>query len=147
MSREHAPLISPEDRLSPEAAELLEGLLEHPDMASSIQDRLVALARPEMAVIMDRLLGRARREQEWGTPAILDACIVVGKTDPPQGQRLAGFLKERPAVQIKASIVPKIADEPWSSAVFAAWNDDDDIGKPVKGAIKARKGHGNIAVK
>lgn len=147
VSREHAPVISPEDRLSPEAAELLEGLLEHPDMASSIQDRLVALARPEMAVIMDRLLGRARREQEWGTPAILDACIVVAKTDPPQGQRLAGFLKERPAVQIKASIVPKIADEPWSGAVFAAWNDDDDIGKPVKGAIKARKGHGNIAVK
>lgn len=147
VSREHAPLISPEDRLSPEAAELLEGLLEHPDMASSIQDRLVALARPEVAVIMDRLLGRARREQEWGTPAILDACIVVAKTDPPQGQRLAAFLKERPAVQIKASIVPKIADEPWSGAVFAAWNDDDDVGKPVKGAIKARKGHGNIAVK
>ncbi|MDB5971108.1 MAG: ATPase [Hydrocarboniphaga sp.] len=147
VSREHAPLITPEDRLSAEAADLLEGLLEHPDMAASIKDRLVALARPEMSVIMDRLLGRARQEQEWGTPAILEACMVVVAADPPQGQRLAGFLQERPALQIKASIVPKIADEPWAKGVFAVWDDDDQISKPVKSAIKARKGHGNLTVK
>ena len=147
VSREHAPLITPEDRLSAEAADLLEGLLEHPDMAGSIKDRLVALARPEMSVIMDRLLGRARREQEWGTPAILDACMVVAASDPPQSQRLAGFLKERPAMQIKPSIVPKIADEPWSKGVFAAWDQDEGISKPVKNAIKARKGNGNVSVK
>ena len=147
VSREHAPLITPEDRLSAEAAELLEGLLEHPDMAASIKDRLVALARPEMSVIMDRLLGRARREQEWGTPAILDACMVVAASDPPQSQRLAGFLKERPALQIKPSIVPKIADEPWSQSVFAAWGEDDEISKPVKNAIKARRGNGNVSIK
>ena len=115
--------------------------------SASIKDRLVALARPEMSVIMDRLLGRARREQEWGTPAILDACMVVAASDPPQSQRLAGFLKERPALQIKPSIVPKIADEPWSQSVFAAWAEDDEISKPVKNAIKARRGNGNVSVK
>lgn len=147
VSREHAPLITPEDRLSAQAADLLQGLLEHPDMASSIKDQLVALARPEMSVIMERLLGRARREQEWGTPAILEACMVVAAADPPQGQRLAGFLKERPALQIKASIVPKIADEPWAKGVFDAWEQDDEVGSPVKKAIKTRRGNGNIAVK
>jgi predicted KAP-like P-loop ATPase len=147
VSREHAPLITPEDRLSAEAADLLEGLLEHPDMASSIRDRLVVLARSEMSVIMDRLLGRAQQEQEWGTPPILDACLAVALADASQGQRLAGFLRERPAVQIKASIIPKIGDEPWSKSIFDAWNDDDDITKQVKNAIKARRGNGNIAVK
>jgi predicted KAP-like P-loop ATPase len=147
VSREHAPLITPEDRLSAEAADLLEALLEHPEMASSIKDRLVALPRPEMSVIMDRLLGRARQEQEWGTPAILEACMAVAAADAPQGQRLSGFLKERPATQIRASIVPKIADELWSKNVFDAWNEDDDIAKPVKNAIKARRSNGNISVK
>ena len=47
-------------------------------------------------------------------------------------KNLAGFLRERPAVQIKASIVPKIVDELWSKNVFDAWSDDDDITKPVK---------------
>jgi predicted KAP-like P-loop ATPase len=147
VSREHAPLITPEDRLSADAADLLEGLLEHPDMASSIKDRLVMLARSEMSVIMDRLLGRAQQEQEWGTPPILDACLAVALADASQGQRLAGFLRERPAVQIKASIIPKIGDEPWSKSIFDAWNDDDDITKQVKNSIKARRGNGNIAVK
>lgn len=147
VSREHAPLITPEDRLSAEAADLLEALLEHPEMAGSIKDRLVALPRPEMSVIMDRLLGRARQEQEWGTPAILEACMAVAAADAPQGQRLSGFLKERPAAQIKASIVPKIADELWSKTVFDEWNKDEDIAKPVKNAIKARRTNGNVSVK
>ncbi|SAL09540.1 KAP family P-loop domain protein [Caballeronia sordidicola] len=147
VSREHAPLITPEDRLSAEAADLLEALLEHPEMAGSIRDRLVALPRSETSVIMDRLLGRARQEQEWGAPPILDACMAVAAADAPQGARLSGFLKERPAAQIKASIVPKIADEQWSKTVFDAWNDDDDVAKPVKNAIKARRGSGNVAIK
>ncbi len=42
VSREHAPLITPEDLLSSEAIELLTALLEHPDMASSVKDRLAS---------------------------------------------------------------------------------------------------------
>lgn len=105
------------------------------------------LPRSEMSVIMDRLLGRARQEQEWGTPPILDACMAVAAADAPQGQRLSGFLRERPAMQIKASIIPKISDELWSKNVFDAWTDDEDISKQVKNAIKARRGNGNVPVK
>ncbi len=147
VSREHAPLITPEDRLSSEASELLTALLEHPDMASSVKDRLSAVSRPEVSVIMDRLLDRARQEQEWGVPSILEACLVVAAADPPQGQRIAGFLKDRPATQIKANIIPKIADQSWSESVFSTWEDNDDINITVKKAIKQRRGHGNISVK
>ena len=73
--------------------------------------------------------------------------MAVAAADAPQGQRLAGFLKERPVTQIKASIVPKIADEPWSKNVFDAWNEDEDVAKPVKNAIKARRSNGNVSVK
>jgi predicted KAP-like P-loop ATPase len=139
VSREHAPLITPEDRLSPEAAELLEGFLEHPDMASSMKLQLGALPRPEISVIMDRMLARARQEQEWGTPQILDACITVAQVDSTQGQRLAGFLKDRPGAQIKASIVPKISDESWARNVLDLWLADENVSEPVKKAIKTRR--------
>jgi len=136
VSREHAPLITPADRLSSEGVELLTAILNHPDMTATLQGRLAGLSRPEITVIMDRVLERSRREQEWGTPPILDACIAVAKADPSLGARVAGFLSERPPVQIKPSIVPKISDQPWASQVFAKWK-DTGVTDRVKRAIEA----------
>jgi predicted KAP-like P-loop ATPase len=147
VSREHTPLITPEDRLSSEAAELLAALIEHPEMANSIKDRLVSVTHAEISVIMDRLLDRARREQEWGAPPILEACLVVASVDPPQGPRLAGFLTERPSAQIKPNIVPKIADQEWAKPIFIKWEEDIAVSRPVKSAIKHRRGNGNISIK
>lgn len=140
VSREHAPLISPEDRLSSDAAELLAGLLAQPGMAGSVRPRLGALARAETTVLMDRVLGKARQEQEWGVPDILEAAIVLADIDPALAARLAAFLRERPAAQIRPNIVPKIEDKPWAREVLDAW-DGADTSKPVKAAIKnSRKG-------
>jgi predicted KAP-like P-loop ATPase len=146
VSREHAPLITPQDRLSSEAAELLSALLEHPDMAASLKDRLSKVPRAEITVIMDRLLDRARQEQEWGVPPILEACLTAAEADPPQGSRLAAFLSDRPAAQIKANIVPKIADQPWAKGVTDIWDKSAGVSTPVKAAIKQRKEDGNIRV-
>ena len=135
VSREHAPLITPEDRLSTEGAELLTAILKNPDMTASLSERLAALARLELSVILDRVLGQARSEQEWGAPSILDACIAVGNADPSLASRVAGFLSELPPGQIKPSIVPKISDQPWAAEVFARWK-TTDVSTPVKNAIK-----------
>ncbi|CAH0496400.1 P-loop NTPase fold protein [Novosphingobium sp. CECT 9465] len=145
VGREHAPLITPEDRLSSEAAELLTALLEHPDMAASLKDRLVRMARAETTVMMDRLLDRARQEQDWGVPPILEACLALADADPVQSARLAAFLRERPAAQIQPNIVPKLADQPWAKGVFQAW-ESGDVSRPVKNAIKKRGNDGNISV-
>jgi predicted KAP-like P-loop ATPase len=145
VSREHAPLITPEDRLSSEAAELLTALLQHPEMASNLKERLLRVPRTETTIIMDRLLDRARQEQEWGVPAILEACLIVAEADPPQGARLAAFLGERPAAQIQANIVPKIGDQPWAKGVFDIW-DRGQVSRPVKTAIKRQRENGNLAV-
>lgn len=145
VSREHAPLITPEDRLSSDAAELLAAMLKNPDMADRLKDRLAALQRPEMTVVMDRLLERARQDQEWGTPPILDACLAVVRADPAQGTRLAAFLGERPAAQITAGIVPKIADQPWAKDVFKKWR-GAGVSAPVKSAITKREKDGDVSV-
>lgn len=147
VSREHAPLITPEDRLSSEAAELLTAILEQPDMALELKARLIQLPRPETTIIMDRILERARQEQEWGTPPILEACLVIATVDPVQGNRLATFLRERPAAQIKPGIIPKIGDQPWSEEVFTAWQ-KEGVSQTVKKAITTRQGkNGNVTIK
>jgi predicted KAP-like P-loop ATPase len=134
VSREHAPLITPEDRLSSEGADLLSAILEHPDMAAQLHDRLVRLPRPEAVIIMDRVLERARQQQEWGTPPILDAALALAAADPAQGTRLAAFLRDRPPAQITPSIVPKISDQPWAPDVFDTWR-SNDVAAPVKRAM------------
>ena len=146
VSREHAPLISPQDRLSSDGAELLTALLQHPDMAADLKNRLSKIPRTETTVIMDRLLDRARQEQEWGVPAILEACLATAEADPPLGARLAAFLSDRPIAQIKPNIVPKIGDQPWSNSVFEKWERSAGLSAPVKTAIKRRRDNGNVFI-
>ena len=111
-----------------------------------MKDRLSKVPRAEMTVIMDRLLDRARQEQEWGVPSILVACLAAAEADPPQGSRLAAFLSDRPIAQIKANIVPKIADQPWAKGVMAIWDKSANVLAPVIAAIKRRKEDGNVSV-
>ncbi len=145
VSREHAPLVMPEDRLSSEGAELLTALLEHPDMAQDLGDRLRSLPRPELSVILDRLLERARQICEWGVPPELEACLAVTRADTSQGNRLAAFLAERPAGQLTAAVVQKISNEPWATVVFSAWK-KMDVPRPVEKAMQKLKSNGNVAI-
>lgn len=146
VSREHAPLVTPEDRLSSEAAEVLGALLEHPDMANDLASRVKALQHAERAVILDRLLERARQVTEWGVPPVLDACLVVTRPDPPLAKRLSAFLTERPKAQLTPAIVQKISNEPWAESVYACWK-GSDVPPPVKKAIERLKSNGNVSVK
>ena len=146
VSREHAPLVTASDRLSSEAAEVLAALEQHPDMAVSLKPRLSGLARTEVSVIMDHLLERAGREQEWGAPNILTACIAIADVDAPQGHRLGAFLAARPHSQIKPSIIPKIDNLPWAKTVLITWEGSQDISKTVKSAIKNRRDRGDVSV-
>lgn len=99
VGREQAPLITAADRLSSEGAALLSALLENPEEAEALESDLRALPRAELAIIMERLLARARQEQAWGVPPILNACIVIANIDDAQGATIGGFLIERPSKQ------------------------------------------------
>ncbi|KYP79951.1 KAP family P-loop NTPase fold protein [Ferroacidibacillus organovorans] len=139
VSREHAPLITPEDQMSSEGVEVLAAILEHPDMAAEMQERLAHLPRRDLGIIMDRVLERSREVQEWGTPPILNACLALVTADPSQGARLAAFLRDRPPGQIKPSIVPKIGDQSWAPSVFSSWQ-STNVSGPVKQAIEREVG-------
>lgn len=144
VGRETAPLISPEDRLSSEAAEVLGALLEHPDMASSISDRIAKIGRTELSIMMDRILARAVQEQSWGTPPILEAALALINADPTQGSRLAGFLRDRPPAQITPSLIPKLADQPWAKDLFTHLR-GTAVDPSVKRAMTTQeKRHGNV---
>jgi predicted KAP-like P-loop ATPase len=139
VSREHAPFITPEDRLSTEAAALLEALLGEPSMAANLAESLKSLPRSEISILMDKVLAKAQQQQEWGAPDILESALVLAKVDATQGHRLANFLQQRPPVQVKANIIPKIYDQPWAKAVLDEWVNDSEIIGPVKKAINNRR--------
>jgi predicted KAP-like P-loop ATPase len=117
------------------SVDLLAALLEHPDMAANLKDRLTKVPKAEADVMMGNLLDKAKQEQEWGVPAILEALLTFCEADPSQGTRLAAFLTSLPPTQIQPSIVPKIKDAPWAQGVFAAWHPSKVAG-PVTRAIK-----------
>lgn len=135
VSREHVPLHAPEDRLSPEASGLLTGLLEQPDMAGALAGKLKQTNPKELAVIMQRLLQEARKEQSWGTPKILTACLTVADADANQGNVLAGFLSALPHSSIQPSIIPKISGRTWVGQLYEGWQ-KGEVSTQVKNAIR-----------
>lgn len=98
-----------------------------------------SLTTEDLNLIMDKLLEIAAREQSWGAPDILTACIVVGQSHKSVGKRFGAFLSERPASQIEPSIVPKIAEEDWVDIPFDVWT-KSNVSGPVKKAIQKSKG-------
>lgn len=140
VSREYAPVVTDEDRLSSEGVRLLKALLENPELADAVKEPLTTLSRSDLAVLLDKLLAAAAREEEWGAPPILTALVTVADIDPSQALRVAGFLTERPLRQIQASIVPQLQDRPWAQSVLDAWR-TAEVAAPVKAAIGAVRGH------
>lgn len=141
VSREHAPLITAEDQLSPKGTEILGALLTNPKQAVDLVD--FGLATPtDMTVMMGALINNASAESSWGVPPILDALIAVANADPAQAQRLITFLCERQPDQLTAAIVPKIGQHSWSARVFEVWRERDLPG-PVRNAIE-RDQSGNV---
>lgn len=139
VSRDNSPLISAGDRLTIQGGQVLQALLDNPKVASALQQRITALPEGDTGIIIGTLIERAKAEQQWGTPDILDAILAVVRADATQVNRIAAFLSERPAAQIQPSIVQKIQREGWSAQVFDKWL-TLDISQPVRKAIeKVRK--------
>ena len=142
VSREHTPLLTADERLSSEGAELLAAMLSEPEESQALSERLKQLPRADADLMMGRLLDRARREQRWGTPPILDACLALAVAVPGEAQRLADFLADRPPEQLEPDIVPKIGDHSWAASVFARWLNtlkDGSVKRAIKTVLDASK--------
>lgn len=139
VSREHLPVITSDVGLSAEAAEVLQALVEQPEQAAIMRSRVSSLSHSDLQRIFDSLLEIARREEDWGAPAILVALIEVSNDNPGLEPQLAAFIADRPAAHIKAAVVPRIFDCAWAADVLDKWVADPEVVQPVKNAINGRR--------
>jgi predicted KAP-like P-loop ATPase len=146
VSREHLPIITAADQLSSDAAAIFTALVQLTKPTTIFKDRIVALGKHQIGLVMDRLLARARQVQEWGgNVKELAACLTLTHADADQGPRLASLLGEVPAAQLKPALVPLIASEPWATSVFAKWQASADLPGTVKRAITTSNRNGGVA--
>lgn len=140
VSREHLPIITAEDRLSSDGAELLAALLEVKNQTiTPLSNRLKKLPQPEIGLIMDRLLVRARQIQEWGTPPILYACLTVIDADPNQSEKLVIFLRQVAGSRLRTPLIPVLGGKKWAKELLIYWQSLKDTPDTVKKAIKAEQ--------
>lgn len=137
VSREHMPIVTPSDKLSSNAAGIMEALLGltrrcPAALVSQIRD----LPGHEVALVMDRILARARQESQWGTPSALFAAMAVVAADESNAGTLRTFLSRIPASQLQPDIVPILGDYPWSAELLSSWKTSSSTPGPVKKAIE-----------
>ena len=137
VSREHLPIITSADQLSSEAAGILEALLGLAGSPSTVlKDQLRSLPGREVTLITERLMVRARQEQEWGTPPVLWGLLTVIEADPEQISTLTPFLESIPTARLRPDIVPVFSDREWARPALVKWSCDEETPQPVKTAIE-----------
>jgi len=136
VSREHMPLITPADQLSSEAADIMEALLMlNRQCTTTLLDRVRLLSGRDIAMIMDRLLIRAKRESRWGTPPVFYAMLAMREADRNMTVKFVEFLKHIPFPQLQPDIVMAISDKKWCAQIVEVWRQEDDTPQNVKNAI------------
>ena len=139
VSREHMPIIASTDQLSSEASGILEALLAlETNTSTLLASQLQDLSGREVALITERLMVRARQEQEWGTPPVLWALLTVIDADEQQAPTFARFLESMPRVLLQPDIVPVFDGRGWAAPALDKWSLDDQTPQPVQRAISAR---------
>ncbi|ESW84783.1 ATPase [Mesorhizobium sp. LSJC285A00] len=137
VSREHTPIITAADRLSSEGAELLEAVVKLNAESAAVGTKLKALPAQELGIITERILGRSRTLNTWGTPNELFGLLTLAQATGEHVQTITRFLAGLPGPQLTAAIVPLLADKPWATSVLSGWASKADIKDPVKRAIAA----------
>ena len=144
ISREHMPMITPSDQLSSDAAEILEALLalkRGPNIP--LANQLQRLPGREVTQISERLMARARQEQEWGTPSVLWGLLTVIEADSEQASIFVGFLESISKSRLQTDVVPVLWNCTWARSALDKWSQDSETPPRVKNAIKAMKKEGS----
>ena len=139
VSRETMPIITAADQMSTEALSLLEALLSLTASTTTLRTKLQVLPGRDHHLMVERLLVRARQEQEWSKPSVLFAFLALIDAAPEVARTFVAFLKDVDVARLSAPIVPLLGDKPWASELLAFWKDTDGISSPVKTAISRLK--------
>jgi len=121
------------DKLSPQAAEILEAILVSKKIESRLVDELKNIGETESELILLRLSRKARAEQ-FTKESILRA-MTVAKAFPELSQGVVTLLKEIPPKTRKASLIPLLQNAAWADGLLLEWAADEKSPKPVRKAI------------
>jgi predicted KAP-like P-loop ATPase len=151
VSRENTPIVTSTDRLSNEAADILEALLKTTSNSPSITSKLQNLSPKELQIIAASVLSRARSINQWGTPPIIHAMLSLAQIDGDHGNLIVNFFKSIPPTQLEAAVVPLLSDKAWAEPILATWAKSPEAKDPVKKAIasasKRKASNGNVGIK
>ena len=137
VGRESNPIISRADELSSDGASVLEMLLRLTSASPTVNAEVATLPSQEIAKLTDRVLGRARQETSWGTPAVLNAMQSLAAASPQASASIVAFLIDVPVAQVKPSIVPRLSTTAWGRKVLAAFAGRAGMPATVQKAIAA----------
>ncbi len=135
VSRERLPVVSAADRLSSEGAALLEALVKLTTSSPALGEKLKALPTHELSLITERILARARNVEQWGTPPILNAMILLAGVSGQHVGAIQRFASAIPPSKLTAAIVPLLTDKLWGEDVLRTWASASETPEPVKRAI------------
>lgn len=138
VSREHMPIVTSSDQLSSQASDVLEALLAvEAGPSNLIAEELRTLTGREVAVIRERLMVRARQEQEWGTPQVLWALLTVIDADEQHASSFAQFLESISPAVLQPDIVPVLHDRQWAMRALTKWRQHSATPQTVQNAINS----------
>jgi predicted KAP-like P-loop ATPase len=136
VSRETHPIISRADELSSDAKTVLDMLLKMTSASTTVSGEVANLSTQEIAHVTDAVLLKARQETSWGTPNILNAMQVLASASSASASLIVAFFEEVPPSQVKAPLVPRLANAEWGKQVLTSLNARDDIKGPAHKAIQ-----------
>ena len=138
VSRESAPIIAAENKLSKNAATLLTQLLALRVAATAaVKAQFSTVPPDERGLIMTSLLDKASAEAEWGTPPILYGLTATAEADKVQADRLVVFFGNIPSSAIKTGLIPRLGTTDWGKAVLVAFGKRTNLSEPVSKAVNA----------
>ena len=109
--------------------------------STTVNDEVANLSTQEIAHVTDAVLLKARQETSWGTPNILNAMQALASASTASASTVVAFFAEVPTSQVKASLVPRLANTEWGKQILTSLNARKDIKGPAHKAIQtAMKG-------
>jgi len=139
VSREAMPIVTAADEMSVPAQQLLQALAQLKTNTSTLRDEIQELSGRDQALMLERLLFRARQEQSWSSASVLYPYLAFIEAVPNAGKSFGDVLKQANARNLGPGIIPLLADMPWAAKALEKWARSADSPGTVKQAIKRAK--------
>jgi predicted KAP-like P-loop ATPase len=140
VGRESLPILSVDDRVSPEARSITEELLAlRLEGGDELKSRFSRLQDEERKFVMEKLLQKARSETSWGTGEGFLALSLAADADADLAKQLVDFLGNLPAGALKPPLIPRVRSRPWSRDLIELWNQRTDISQEFRRMLNQKK--------